>query len=75
MGAVQKLRDFIDQAEPNWSSEDFEELAAYAREIESRRTGVYVLSDEERTAIEQGLAQAERGAAPRTRCCSPIMAC
>ena len=36
----------------SWPTEDREELAAMAREIESRRTGVYVLNDEERAAIE-----------------------
>ena len=35
----------------SWSEEDQEELAEVAREIEARRTGVYVLSEEERLAI------------------------
>ena len=35
-----------------WPDEDQEELAAVAREIEARRTGVYVLSDDERAAID-----------------------
>lgn len=35
----------------SWPEEDQEELAEVAREIEARRTGVYVLSDEERAAI------------------------
>jgi hypothetical protein len=34
-----------------WPEEDQEELAELAREIEARRTGVYALSDEERSAI------------------------
>jgi len=42
----------------DWPSEDQEELAELAREIEARRTGVYVLSDAERKAI----AEARRGA-------------
>ena len=41
-----------------WPEEDQEELAELAREIEARRTGVYVLSAEERAAI----ADARRGA-------------
>ena len=41
----------------SWPEEDQEELAEVAREIEARRTGVYVLSDDERTAI----AEARRG--------------
>ncbi|WP_375458287.1 hypothetical protein [uncultured Enterovirga sp.] len=61
MGAVQSLRAFIDGVEATWSAEDFEELVAYARDIESRRTGVYILSDDERAAIEEGIAQADRG--------------
>ena len=40
---------------------DQDELVAYAREIEARRRGVYVLDDDERAAIEEGLAQADRG--------------
>jgi hypothetical protein len=35
----------------SWPEEDQEELAELAREIEARRTGVYVLTDEERAAI------------------------
>lgn len=41
-----------------WPEEDQQELADFAREIEARRTGVYVLSDNERAAI----ADARRGA-------------
>jgi hypothetical protein len=37
---------------PTWPDEDQEELAEVAREIEARRTGVYVLSDEEKAAID-----------------------
>ena len=47
----------------SWPREDQEELAEVVREIEARRTGVYVLSDEERAAIEDaersGLATEE----------------
>jgi site-specific DNA-adenine methylase len=46
------------QKAAGWPEEDQEELAELAREIEARRTGVYVLSDEERSAI----ADARRGA-------------
>jgi hypothetical protein len=35
-----------------WPEEDQEELAALAREIEARRTGVYRLSDDEKVAID-----------------------
>jgi hypothetical protein len=54
------LKHLIETAE-SWPEEDQKELVAYAREIEARRTGVYVLSDEERAAIEEGLAEIERG--------------
>lgn len=51
----------------SWPMEDQEELAEVVREIEARRTGVYVLSDEERAAIEDaersGLATKEEVAA------------
>ena len=36
----------------SWPAADQDELAEVAREIESRRTGVYVLNDDERAAIE-----------------------
>jgi len=44
----------------SWPEEDQEELADVAREIESRRSGVYRLSDEERTAIRAGMDAARR---------------
>ena len=37
----------------SWPEEDQEELAEIAREIEARRTGVYVLTDDERAAIAE----------------------
>jgi hypothetical protein len=45
----------------SWPLEDQEELAEVAREIESRRTGVYRLSYEERTAVRAGMEEARRG--------------
>jgi len=50
----------LEQVE-SWPEEDQEELAEYAREIEARRTGVYRMSDDERSAVRRGLAQADRG--------------
>jgi predicted transcriptional regulator len=44
-----------------WPAEDQEELAEHAREIEARRTDVYMLSDDERAAVCKGLAEADRG--------------
>jgi hypothetical protein len=40
----------------SWPQVDQEELVEVAREIESRRTGVYVLSPEERAAIAEARA-------------------
>jgi hypothetical protein len=45
----------------SWPEEDQEELAEVAREIESRRSGVYRLSDEERIAVRAGTDAARRG--------------
>jgi predicted transcriptional regulator len=45
----------------SWPEQDQEELAELAREIEARRSGVYVMSDEERVAVQEGLGQAQRG--------------
>jgi hypothetical protein len=44
-----------------WPEEGQEELADVAREIESRRSGVYRLSDEERIAVRAGIGAARRG--------------
>ena len=54
------LQEVLEHA-ANWSREDQEELAEYAREIEARRTGVYTMSDDERAAVRMGLAEADRG--------------
>lgn len=55
-----QLKHLLEVAE-SWSEADQEELIAYAREIEARRSGVYVLSDDERAAIDEALAEADRG--------------
>ncbi len=60
MGIVPQLKRMLEQI-ASWPEQDQEELAEYAREIEARRTGVYVMSDEERAAVEEGLAQLDRG--------------
>ena len=45
----------------SWPQEDQEELVELAREIEARRTGIYVMNDEERAAVREGSEQAVRG--------------
>ena len=45
--AIKKILEKVQ----SWPEEDQEELAEIAREIEARRTGTYVLNDEERAAI------------------------
>jgi site-specific DNA-adenine methylase len=57
---IKTLKDAVRLAE-TWSEEDQQELAEYAREIEARRTGIYMMSDHERAAVRQGLAEADRG--------------
>jgi predicted transcriptional regulator len=54
------LKEVMEHAE-TWPLEDQQELAEYAREIEARRTGIYTMSDDERAAVRQGLAEADRG--------------
>jgi predicted transcriptional regulator len=54
------LKDVLEHA-ATWPQEDQEELAEYAREIEARRTGVYLMSDGERDAVARGLTEADRG--------------
>jgi predicted transcriptional regulator len=45
----------------SWPVDDQEELAEVAREIESRRSGVDRLSDQERVAVRAGMNDARRG--------------
>ncbi len=45
----------------DWPKEAQEELVQAIVEIEAKHFGVYHLSDEERAAVREGLAQAERG--------------
>ena len=54
------LQEVIEHA-ASWPQEDQEELAEYAREIEARRIGNYMMSDDERAAVRNGLAEADRG--------------
>jgi len=54
------LEDLVDRL-ASWPPEDIEELEAYAREIEARRTGVYRLTEDELAAIRKGVDQANRG--------------
>jgi hypothetical protein len=53
-------KKILEQVE-SWPREDQEELAEFAREIEARRSGVYVVDAEEEAAIREGLAQLNRG--------------
>jgi hypothetical protein len=51
----EQVKEIVDRI-LSWPEEDQEEFAQVAREIEARRTGVYRLTDDEREAIERGLA-------------------
>ena len=55
-----KLKELLERAEL-WSEADVAELDEVAREIESRHTGVYRLSEDERQGIERGLSAAKEG--------------
>jgi hypothetical protein len=46
------IKDILRRVE-HWPQEDQDELADVAREIEARRTGVYVLTEDERAALEE----------------------
>ena len=45
----------------SWPPEDQEELADYARQIEARRAGVYHATPEELQAIDEAIAELDRG--------------
>ena len=53
-------KKLLEQVE-SWPKEDQDELAEFAREIAARRSGVYVVNDEEEAAIREGLAELNRG--------------
>ena len=58
---MKKQMESLLQRVSTWSEEEQEMLLAAALEIERRRAGVYRLSDEERAAVLEGLAAADRG--------------
>jgi len=58
--ATNILKDLVQQA-GDWPEQDQQELADFARVIEARRTGLYRVTDAERAAIAEGLAEAEAG--------------
>jgi hypothetical protein len=53
--------DAVLESVRSWPEQDQEELIEFAREIAARRSGVYVMNDEERAAVQEGLDQARRG--------------
>lgn len=59
-GMTPTTRKLLEQVE-SWPSQDQEELAEYAREIEARRTGVYHATPDELAAIDEALGQVARG--------------
>jgi predicted transcriptional regulator len=59
-GMTPMTRKLIERV-ANWPEEDVAELEEAAREIEARRSGVYVLSDEEWAHLQEGMAEADRG--------------
>jgi hypothetical protein len=54
------VKEILEHVE-SWPQEDQEELAALAKIIEARRTGIYRLSDDERVAVRKGMEAARRG--------------
>jgi predicted transcriptional regulator len=55
-----RTKELLEQVE-SWPTEYQEELADFIREIESRRTGIYRLSEDERLAIREGMEDARQG--------------
>ena len=45
----------------SWPKKDIKELEEAAREIETRRTGVYRMDDDERASVRTGMKEAEIG--------------
>jgi hypothetical protein len=55
-----KTQKLLEQVQ-SWPEEDQEELAEYARDIEARRSGVYRATAEELQAIDEAIAELDRG--------------
>jgi predicted transcriptional regulator len=55
-----KVKEILEHVE-SWPEEDQDELADVARAIESRRTGIFRLSDDERATVRAGMDAARRG--------------
>jgi hypothetical protein len=55
-----RTKELLEQVE-SWPTEYQEELADFIREIESRRTGIYRLSEDERVAVREGMEDARQG--------------
>ncbi len=58
---MNKVAETILDRIADWPKEAQEELLQSMTDIEARHLGVYRLSDDERAAIREGLAQAARG--------------
>ena len=56
---IATLKQMLPRIE-SWPAEDQDALAEAARQIESRRTGVYAMTADEAAAVDEGLAQADR---------------
>jgi hypothetical protein len=54
---IEATKEILRRVE-NWPQEDQEELAELACEIEARRTGVYILTNDERVALDEALRSA-----------------
>lgn len=55
-----KTQKLLEQV-PSWPEEDQDELVEYARDIEARRAGVYCATPEELQAIDEAIAELDRG--------------
>jgi predicted transcriptional regulator len=58
---MNKIAENILDRIADWPEEAQEELMQAIVDIEAKHFGIYRLSDDERAAVREGLAQAERG--------------
>ena len=61
MNATALMIDALIERVGTWPEELQEEAVRALLALEARRMGAYRLSDDERAAIEEGLAEADRG--------------
>ena len=58
---MRRKSSYVLERVASWPKEDIKALEEAAREIETRRTGLYRLTDDERASVRTGIKEADIG--------------